>query len=264
MLYTAEHGDFKGDFAGFKAALRALVPDGVVIFDSVESTNDALKDLAQSAGDGAAAIALEQTAGRGRLGRGFFSPRGAGIYLSVLRKFDSPPGELVSLTVQAAAVCALAVEGVTGQKVGIKWVNDLFLEKKFAGILCESVPLPPGREKCGGTAVITGIGVNCSPPPGGFPDGVDAQALGKVDRAGLAAALIAALRAMSGRISEGELAFYKSRSTVLGKPVTCTRMGAAVASGVAVDVTREGFLLVRQDDGALVTLSSGEISVRVA
>ena len=108
-------------------------------YETVDSTNTVCKTLAQQgAEDGTAVIAARQTAGRGRMGRGFESPAGLGLYLSMLWRPVASPEGLLPLTAMVSASAALAIRRVTGADVRIKWPNDLVLNgKKLVGILTE-------------------------------------------------------------------------------------------------------------------------------
>ncbi len=234
-------------------------------FDDITSTNDVLKALAKEGAPGQTALVADrQTAGRGRLGRQFFSPSGTGMYISVLLRFpaDVPPE---GLTAEAAVAAALAIEKVTGVETAIKWINDLYKNgKKVAGILCES------GMSTEGLYVVIGIGVNCVEPPGGFPAELsEAGALSDaadprgIDREALAAEIIRRLRSLTGRLSEEEWNEYRRRSFVLGREVVWLVRGQEKGRGRAVDITREGHLVVETPEGPL-TLSTGEISVRLA
>ena len=113
----------------------------IKIFDAISSTNLEARQLAVRgmAGHGSFVVAMEQTAGRGRRGREFYSPKGSGIYLSVILE---PKGTLEgSLLITTAAATAVykAVKEVCGVKLGIKWVNDLYKDnRKVCGILTEA------------------------------------------------------------------------------------------------------------------------------
>ena len=113
----------------------------VMLYESVPSTNTLLKDLVTEgkAVAGTCVIADGQTAGKGRRGRRFASPKGKGLYLSVLLDTKNlPAGTLAELTAWGAVATAEAIEEVCGVSSGIKWVNDLvFDRKKLCGILTE-------------------------------------------------------------------------------------------------------------------------------
>lgn len=150
--------------------------------DIIDSTNDEMK---RRAVEGEAEISLliaeKQTKGRGTKGRSFFSPEGTGIYMSLLLRPTYTPQECTFLTTMAAVSAAKAVEKVTGIRLQIKWVNDLYLGgKKVGGILTQShLSKNAGETEWS----VVGIGINLSEPEGGFPDELReiAATLGKED-----------------------------------------------------------------------------------
>ena len=147
---------------GFAAAVReALGPLAAII--SLEaasvcpSTNRALKERAPSLPAWHALIALEQTQGRGRLGRSFFSPAGTGLYMSVLLRPSLAPEDVPLITPAAAVAVCRALEELGSDRAQIKWVNDVYIGgRKVCGILTEAGP--------GLGYVVVGVGVNVSPP----------------------------------------------------------------------------------------------------
>ena len=113
----------------------------LTVLPTAPSTNALVREKAnQGRPEGCVIIACEQTAGRGRYGRQFFSPVDSGVYLSLLlRPTAYSPQQATCLTAAAAAAMCQAIEAVTGQQPGIKWVNDIFLHgKKVCGILTEA------------------------------------------------------------------------------------------------------------------------------
>lgn len=241
--------------------------DRIQYFDTVSSTNTLAKELAaQGAAHGTVLIADHQSGGRGRLGRSFQSPGGAGIYMSVLLRLNCKPQELMHLTCAAAVAASLAVEKAVDFRPGIKWTNDLVWGKrKIAGILTELVILP--QEVC----AVVGIGINCCQAEQDLPEELRgmaaslAMATGKaVDRAAVAAELIIALEEMDRRLLTGRsemLALYRSRCITVGREVSLVR-GDQVRHGFAEDVCDDGALLVRFEDGHKEAVASGEVSVR--
>src|SRR5690242_19863216 len=143
-----------GRLGPFEARIRFM--------PSVGSTNDVAAALAQAgAGEGTTIVAEHQTAGRGRRGRTWFSPPGAGLYVSVVLRpgdSDSLTPAVTLLTLAAGVALAEGVRAATGLPVGIKWPNDLVVERrKLAGILAEAVGSP------GVSAIILGFGINIRP-----------------------------------------------------------------------------------------------------
>lgn len=128
-------------------------------FDSVGSTNDVAMQLAASgAGEGTAVVADQQMAGRGRHGREWWSPPGAGMYLSMVVRPGAEASSLGMVTLAAGVALASAVREETGLPVELKWPNDLVIGRpwrKLGGILCEAAQLGT-PDAC----VIVGIGVN--------------------------------------------------------------------------------------------------------
>ena len=130
-------------------------------YDCIPSTNDWAKDLAAAnAPSGTVVIAGQQTAGRGRIGRSFFAPKGLGCYFSVLLRPHCAPDKLMHLTCCAAVAACNAVESCSGIRPQIKWTNDLVIgTKKLGGILTElSVNSKTGLVEW----AIIGIGINCN------------------------------------------------------------------------------------------------------
>ena len=119
----------------------------LIVYEEIDSTNNAAKQWAQKgAPDGSAVVALRQTAGKGRLGRSFYSPSATGIYMTVILRPSLSLEQSTLVTSAAAVATARAIEKVTGISVQIKWVNDLYLNgKKLCGILAESMLLPEGK-----------------------------------------------------------------------------------------------------------------------
>lgn len=104
----------------------------LTVLSTAPSTNALVREKAnQGCPEGCVIVACEQTAGRGRYGRQFFSPADTGVYLSLLlRPTAYSPQQATCLTAAAAAAMCQAIEAVTGQQPGIKWVNDIFLHGK--------------------------------------------------------------------------------------------------------------------------------------
>ena len=253
-------------------AIRRFLPEALslslTVTGEVSSTNALLKEAgAKGAPHGTVLIAESQTAGRGRLGRTFFSPAGSGLYISVLLR---PPFSLetsVRLTAAAAVAAAEAVEEATGTAPGIKWVNDLYLHgRKVAGILAESALSEGGKVDF----AVLGVGFNLCPPAGGFPAELQSIAgaiLPRFEegiRPRLAAAFLTRFFALFDRLAEEPSPFldaYRSRCFFLGDPVEIQR-GEEVRTAVAESVDGDFSLTVRYPDGAKESLSFGEIRLR--
>ena len=138
----------------------------ITVLKEIDSTNTYLKSTAEKGEkDGSVVIAETQTAGRGRLGRHFYSDKG-GLYMSILIRPDMPTERSLFITTGAAVAVSRAIEKVCGKKVGIKWVNDIFIDgKKVCGILTEGASdFETGRLQY----AVVGIGINVTEPQGKF------------------------------------------------------------------------------------------------
>ena len=241
------------------------------LYDTIDSTNITARQLsAEGAKHGTTVVSLQQTAGKGRLGRSFFSPQG-GLYLSIIIKPPCDMSKAPYATIAAAAATAEAIETVCGKDVGIKWVNDLYYSgKKICGILTEGVT---DFESGAIESLVIGIGVNTS--AGNFPQELRDTA-GSIDgdysRSELAAGIISrVLDFIENKEKSIFIKFYKQKSIVIGKPVTVYKGRYKVSpedeiDGIparAVDIDDEGHLLVEYADGRRESLSSGEISIRI-
>lgn len=236
-------------------------------FDTIDSTNTHLKNLAdRGCPAGTAVIARSQTGGRGRLGRSFHSPAGSGIYFSYLLRPNCPPEKLMHLTCAVAVAMCDAVEKATGLRPGIKWTNDLVWGKqKLGGILTEL-----GFQDGFVSYAVVGIGINCDQTPDDFPPELRSMATslsfvtGKaVDKTLLEEAMLNALNAMAENLHQTEaiLHAYRQNCITLGQEISVIR-GDQVRHGKALDVDADGALVVEFTDGTIAPVSSGEVSVR--
>ncbi len=230
--------------------------------DQVTSTNNILKDNISN--ETCALIALSQTAGKGRLGRSFFSPFDTGLYMSlrICKSFEQ--NELMLITPAAAVAACKALEENGCSEVQIKWVNDLILKgRKICGILTETVHSPDF-----GPCVIVGVGINIYPPDEGFPDDLSCIAgyafptrLENL-RNKIAASFINHFMDFLEDITASRfINEYRARSCVIGKRINVMNAGFS-RSAEALGIDDECRLLVRYDDGTCDALYSGEISIR--
>jgi BirA family biotin operon repressor/biotin-[acetyl-CoA-carboxylase] ligase len=241
----------------------------VSVFQEITSTNDVLKKLAvtEHVGEGTTIVSDYQTGGKGRLGRSFYSPKGTGLYLSMLLR---PTGTVVDnliLTAQAAVAVYRAVKKTLGIELAIKWVNDLYLNgRKVCGILSEGqTSLESGHLEY----VIVGIGVNLYEPEKGFPEEIRNRAgsiLGRpsecreVDRNLLAAEIIREFYALA---KEKQLASdYIERNMVPGHEILVID-GKGQRKAKALRIMPDGQLEIEEEDHSVHTLVYGEVSVRI-
>ena len=232
---------------------------GLILGDTADSTNAKVRQMAlHGAAEGVTMIVCRQTAGRGRRGRTFHSPEG-GLYLSTLIRPQEPidPG---IITCRAAVAAARAIESLCDAKIDIKWVNDLYLNRrKVAGILAEGVLSSTGEL----TAVVLGVGINVGVTV--FPNELRsiATSLGNEGASMLREDLAAAFLNRWERVQTDPewLEEYRRRNLVLGREVTVMQ-GDKIQTATAVRITDRGHLVVHTAAGERI-LSSGEVSVRL-
>lgn len=252
-----------------KELLSGVVPpEKIEVHRCVTSTLDLARDLAQKgAPEGTVIIAAEQTAGRGRRGRSFFSPGDTGVYISVLLRPVLPAERAVLITTATAVAACDAIESVTGESAGIKWVNDIFVRgKKVSGILTEA---SYSMESGSLDYAALGIGLNVYPPEGGFPPEI-AETAGSIlmsrqrdARSRLAAGFVKRFMEIYAELDSAKFVDdYRRRSIVLGRRVSVIS-GETPRPAEALDIDDECRLIVRFDDGETAALSSGEISIRL-
>lgn len=244
-----------------KELLSSLLPEVTVCtYDSLDSTNsEAKRQIASGIRGPSLYIAREQTAGRGRLGRSFFSPKDAGLYMSLALASPRAMADTVPLTSAAAVAVAEAIESLTPCRVQIKWVNDIYLNgRKICGILTEAV-------SASSLFLIFGIGLNLSTDA--FPEELKARAGslgGVVDETALAASII---RRLLSYIRQGNTApfldAYRSHSLVLGQSVRYIKNGCSY-KGLVSSIRDDCALVVERSDGQTEVLSSGEITLRLS
>ena len=252
---------------GYKGKIKLEVE----VRDEVTSTNALLKDIAaEGVDEGRVLIAKRQTAGRGRLGRNFFSPKN-GIYLSMLLRPNMDFREAMLLTTIAAVAVVEAVREVTGKDTGVKWVNDVYLDsKKICGILTEAVTdVENGRL----SYAVVGIGINITKPlEENFPEELreiagfvyddDEPPKGVMSK--LTAAIVKNYFKYYEKLPEHSfMESYKKYQTLLNKEIfVITPEGSKKARVLGVD--DEARLLVKYEDGKIEALFTGEVSVREA
>ena len=229
----------------------------VLWYPELGSTNDVAGVLAeQDASEGLVVAADRQTAGRGRLGRSWASPAGAGIYASVVLRPSSPAATLV--TIAAGVAVAEGIRSATGLAVLLKWPNDVQVgQRKLAGILAEAAA----------SHIVLGIGINVQ--PGAYPPDVAARAtsieaeLGRpVDRGLVLAECLAALGSRYRELEQGRgrlvVEAWRARaSPMLGRRVEWEAAGVR-QTGIAENIDEDGALIVKTSAGAF-RIRSGEV-----
>jgi BirA family biotin operon repressor/biotin-[acetyl-CoA-carboxylase] ligase len=240
-----------------------LLKPKVLRFESLPSTNTELARMAsEGAAEGVAILADEQTAGRGRLQREWSSPKGAGLYFSILLRPRIPVDQWPLITFMAALAVGDALQEATGVVTDIKWPNDLLSgERKICGILSEAIETPGGR------AVIVGIGINLT--PSAFPAATSvAEATGlRPDREAILAALLSALTRWYSLLGEREkiVAAWSNRSSYATGKVVQVKNGDETWQGTTCGLEPDGALRLRTSNGEVKLIRAGDVhSLRCA
>ena len=246
----------------------------VYVYQKIDSTNtEAKRRLAETSDvrslDHTVIVASSQTAGRGRLGRAFYSPDGSGLYLSIIyapkEKIESP----ALLTATAAVGVCRALLSVYEADAKIKWVNDIFMRgKKVSGILTEGLT---DFERGGISCAVVGIGVNIAPQ--NFPRAIADVATSVLEdkdadtkRSALAAAIVNDVLSIYDSGKKGfacAMEEYRERSMLTGKTVIVHPVvdGAEAYEAEVLDVGEDAKLIVKTGDGKERFLDSGEVTL---
>ena len=240
----------------------------IFYFPELESTNIIAKvkasPRAEGINEGTIIIAERQSAGKGRLGRRWFSPVG-GIWLSIILYPQLSPSYIPRITLMTAVAIVKAIERCAQIKAQIKWPNDILInEKKVCGILTEM-----SAELDMINWVVVGIGINVNVDHREFPEDIQEKIislqefLGKeISRVRLAQILLEEFEKYYERLKRREfssiLKEWKLYSHTLGRKIKIN-MGEKVVSGEAINVNEEGALILKKEDGELLEIISGTI-----
>jgi BirA family biotin operon repressor/biotin-[acetyl-CoA-carboxylase] ligase len=241
------------------------------VFTELGSTNRHLLAAPPPVGKLTVCVAEFQTAGRGRRGRRWSAPLGAGICLSVSWQFAETPADLAALTLAAGVVVRRALKETANLDIALKWPNDLVWdERKLGGILLELA-----TEAQGGSHVVAGVGLNVAlprellPALSDWPRGaVDlATALGRAPppRAVLVGALVNGLAELFSDYADMGFAAYRSEwraaDFLRGRGVRLDETAGA-STGIAVGIDLDGALLIETAPGMRRRVLAGDVSVR--
>lgn len=240
----------------------------IFYFPEVESTNtEAKKKAVAGCPEGTIVLGETQVGGRGRLSRGWFSPFGKGIWLSVILRPPFPPQEAPKCTMMAAVAVNRAIRRVTGIDSGIKWPNDILFEgKKLVGILTEM-----SAEMDAINHVVIGMGINVNIMQQEFPEELreiatsTAVATGReISRLELLTAVLQELEDVYQQvITQGFQEIFQEwrrQSITLGQAVNVIGIQNKFA-GIAMDIDDDGALLVQTAD-RLERVIAGDVSIR--
>lgn len=236
----------------------------IYVQETIDSTNTQAKKLSLAgASHGTMVLAEEQTAGRGRYGKSFFSPRGAGLYMSIILRPSNVMSDLQKITIAAAVAVCRAIEKLTSLHPQIKWVNDIYLDgKKVCGILTEAVT---DFESGGVESIVVGTGIDCSIDEALLPPElrgiVGSLGVEGLSRNWLAAEIAVGILESFGKLEDEEIINeYRRRSLMFGKEISFRR-GDDIFCAVVTGINDMGNLLVRLKSGEEMILSSGEVSI---
>lgn len=251
------HPFLKGEAVNFMLDVR----------QSVTSTNTLAKELAaKGAREGTVMIAREQTEGRGRMGRSFYSPQASGIYFSIILRPKLSVEDSLLITTAVAVAVAQAIEAIAKTEASIKWVNDIFVgDKKVCGILTEA---SLNFENGGLEYAVVGIGINIETKD--FPEEIKKIAgsifQDKPDNTPVTSMLVAEVlnnisNCMNSLTDKKYLDEYRKRSFLIGKEVFVIK-GKDITPAKAIGIDDKARLLVEFEDQTQEALLSGEVSVR--
>ncbi|MCJ7807129.1 MAG: biotin--[acetyl-CoA-carboxylase] ligase [Dehalococcoidia bacterium] len=241
-----------------------LIGQNILHYPKTPSTMDAAKQaIRDGAVEGTVVIADQQTFGRGRLGREWFSSPKSSILLSIILypKLEYLP----RLTMAACLAVVRSIEKLTGLEPTIKWPNDVLIDgKKVSGILIES--------DISGDSVkyaIVGIALNVNFDPTAIPDISETatslkQVLGReVSRKEVLVVLLGEFEGLYNELRRGERIDreWHRRLDTLGKKVS-VRCGDKIEDGVAQEVDGDGNLILRRSDGSVVIIAAGDVTLR--
>lgn len=236
----------------------------IIYLRSVDSTNRYARELAaRGAAEGTLVVADEQTAGRGRRGRGWLSPAGEGVFMSLILRPQAHPSQVAGLSLQAALATARAIASVTGLDARIKWPNDIVCGgKKVCGMLLEM-----NADEQSVRDVVAGIGINVHQRD--FPPEIAQTAASldlltgtSVNRAALVRAFLQEFETVSSMAQAGTLmdAYRKCSATLAQRVQVIAPSGTF--TGTALEVTDSGSLIVLDEQGQRREVLAADVSVR--
>ena len=248
---------------------EALKDHRIIAHKTIDSTNlEAKRIVNEEATFEGVILSEEQTKGRGRLGRVFYSPSESGLYMSLVLKPVADLDNATLITTAAAVAVCQAIETLTGKEPQIKWVNDIFLDgRKVCGILTEGIMDMESRTI--GT-IILGIGLNFRAPETDFPDEIQSIAgtlfdskNAMVTRNQMAAEILNRFYVLYPDLaSRSYLDEYRKRCFVLGEQVTFPQ-GNETIEAKAIAIDNDGGLVVALPNGKTKILTFGEISIKI-
>ena len=240
--------------------------DNIIRLQSVDSTNRYAKRLArEGASHKTLVMAEEQTEGRGRRGRGWISPAGEGIFMSLILRPNVAPEHVPMISLHTALAVCLAISRVTGLEAKIKWPNDIVLGgRKVCGMLLEM-----DADELQVRSVVAGIGINVHQTR--FPEEIAHTASSldllcgrRLSRMEIVHAFLTAFDEVEKTAGENPGLFmsaYRESSATLGRRVQVIALDETY-TGTALDVTPGGSLIVLDEEGRRREVLAADVSVR--
>ena len=235
----------------------------IVYFEETDSTNRQARMLArEGARHGTLVIADTQSAGRGRRGRGWISPVGEGIFMSLILRPQTPPSEVAKLSLTLALAVSRAIKRETGLDARIKWPNDIVIGgRKVCGLLLE---MDATAEKV--DSIVAGVGINVhqrvfDEEIAHTASSLDLLAGGRVSRSAIIRAFLEEFERAMALSDEEMMDAYRARSATIGQKVQVISLSGTYA-GMAQGITESGSLLVETDEGEVREVLAADVSVR--
>ncbi|MEG0180246.1 MAG: biotin--[acetyl-CoA-carboxylase] ligase [Terrisporobacter sp.] len=261
--------DFPGDVLNLENINHSLntkhIGKNIIHLSTIDSTNDYLKRIGNQENHGTVVISEEQTKGKGRLGRQWESSAGEGIWMSILLKPDMVPykAPFITLITGVAIVNALSKLNIN---VNIKWPNDIIINnKKICGILTE---LSAEIERI--NYIVVGVGINVKNM--NFPSDLDKKATSLykekyiVSRVDIVKGILDEFENLyddyiENNNKETVLDLCRQYSNIINKEVYMIK-GEEKELVTCIDINNEGNLLVKDSEGQIKEIISGEVSIR--
>ncbi|MBU4127929.1 MAG: biotin--[acetyl-CoA-carboxylase] ligase, partial [Proteobacteria bacterium] len=240
----------------------------IIFLNETDSTNTRAKELAaQGAPEGTLVIAEKQTEGRGRRGRSWFSPPGGGIYFSLILRPVISPGETPKITLMTAVVLAETLISLMKLKLRIKWPNDILVNgKKLAGILTEI-----STEMDAVNYIIVGLGLNVNTQFEKFPQDIKGNATSILIENGKQFPRVKLIQhylklyeiyydMFKNNDFEPIMKRWRELADIIGKQIRVDVIGKTHI-GKVVDVDNDGVLILKDDQGRLQRIFSGDVTL---
>jgi BirA family biotin operon repressor/biotin-[acetyl-CoA-carboxylase] ligase len=241
----------------------------IFYFSETDSTNLQAKALAEGgAPEGTLVVAEKQSRGRGRKGRSWFSPEGAGIYISFILRPDMPPGEAPVITLMTGVAVAEALLGVVPEvDIKIKWPNDILANgKKIAGILTEI-----STEMDRIDYIVVGLGMNVNLPLESLAEEIRETATSVLVETGVPHRRAELIRSFLNRFethyetlrTQGFKSIrdrWKALSNIIGRRAVVEMIGRT-STGEVVDIDSDGVLILKGEDGDFHRIVSGDVKL---